>query len=82
MNKMQGEKLIGTNRRRSTGQQPGTKSGRRPVDKPLISGGSTGYRVPPHGLQRILVVRASEESFRTVFFDALATLGAKGTVVS
>ena len=30
------EKIAETKRRRSTGQQPGTKSGRRPADKPLI----------------------------------------------
>ena len=36
-----------TNKRRSIGQQPGTKSGRRPADKPRINRGSTARCVPP-----------------------------------
>ena len=34
-------------RRRSTRQQPGTKSGRRPADKLFISRWLNGYHVPP-----------------------------------
>ena len=36
-----------TNRRRYTGQQLGTKSGRRPADKPVINRWSTAGFVPP-----------------------------------
>ena len=40
--------------------------------------GSTGYRVPPFGLHKASFVRVSEESFRTVVFDALEALEGKG----
>ena len=60
-----------TKRRRSTRQQPGTKSASRPVDKPRINRGSTTRFVPSCGLDRISLVRASEEMFRTVVFDVL-----------
>ena len=35
-----------TNKHRHTGQQPGTKSGRRPFDKPVIGRGLTAFFVP------------------------------------
>ena len=64
-----------TNKRRSTGHQPGTKSVRGPANKTRINRGSTGYRVPPFGLHRISFVRASGESFNTVVFDCLEGKG-------
>ena len=48
--------------RRFTGQQPWTKSGLRPADKPVVNRGFCS----PIGLHRISFGRASEESFRTV----------------
>ena len=59
--------LHATKRRRSTGQQPGTKSARGPSDEPLVSRSLCS----PIGLHRISFVRVSGESLRTVFFDAL-----------
>ena len=56
-----------TNRRRSTGQQPGTKSASRPADKPRVNRGFSSSA----GVHRIFHFRASEEVFRTVVFDAL-----------
>ena len=41
------KKFTKTNRRRYIGQQPGTKSGRRPADKRVINRRSTGFRVLP-----------------------------------
>ena len=46
---------------------------------PLINRSSTGYRVPPFGLNKIYFVRASAETSRRVVFGAL---GAKLTIVS
>ena len=48
-----------TTRLRYTGPQPGTKSGRRSGDKPLINRGSTGRLIPPSScdLNRISFVR-------------------------
>ena len=57
-----------TNRRRYIGQQPRTKSGRRPADKPRINRGSTARC---NGLHKVSFVRASEETFRTIVSDAL-----------
>ena len=56
-----------TNRCRSTGQQPRTKSGFRPADKPLVN----RTFCSSIGLHRISLVRASKETFRTGVFDAL-----------
>ena len=50
-------------KRRYTGQQPGTKSAFRPGDKPVVNRGFCSSV----GLHTISLVRASEESFRTVF---------------
>ena len=58
------------NRRRSTGQQLGTKSASRPADKPQVNRLSTADFVPAFGLHRISLVRASEEMLRTIVFDA------------
>ena len=62
-----------------TRQQPGTKSGRRPADKPWINWLSTarqplvnGSLRSSIGLHMISDVRASEESFKTGVLDALA----------
>ena len=41
------ERFTKTNRRRSTGRQPGTKSVFCPADKPQINRWSTGHFVPP-----------------------------------
>ena len=60
-----------TKRRRSTGQQQGRKSAVRPSDKPVTNHLSIGDFVPAFGLHRISLVRASEEMFRIVVFDAL-----------
>ena len=59
--------LAKTRRRRSTGQPPGTKSGRRIADKLRVNRGLCSSI----GLHWISFVRVSEESFRTVVFDAL-----------
>ena len=58
-------------RRRSTGQQPGTKSASRPADKPQINRLSTGGFVPAFSLHRMSLVRTSEDMFTTGVFDAL-----------
>ena len=60
-----------TKRRRYSGPQPGTKSGRRPADKPLYQPRVNRLFLSSCGLNRISFVRACEESFRTVVFDAL-----------
>ena len=57
--------------RRSTGQQPGMNSGRRPFDKPLINRLSIGYRVARFGIHRISSVRAFEGTSWTVVFGVL-----------
>ena len=54
-------------RRRSTGQQPGAMSASRPADKPRVNRGFCS----PAGLNRMSLVRASEEMFGTIVFDAL-----------
>ena len=41
------KKVSETKKRRYSGQQPGTKSGRRPGDKPVIGRGSIGCFDPP-----------------------------------
>ena len=64
-----------TKRRRSTGQQPGTKSARGLADKPRINRSSTADFVPAFGLHRISLVRASGETFRRRVFDALEGTG-------
>ena len=64
-----------TKRRRSTGQQPGTKGASRPADKPLVKRGFCS----PIGLHRISLVRASEESFGT---GAKMPWTVRGTVAS
>ena len=56
-----------TNRRRYIDQQPKTKGGRRPGNKPVINRGLCS----PSGLNRISLVRASEALFRTVVHDSL-----------
>ena len=56
-----------TKKRRSTREQPGTKSGRRPAHKP----GVKCSLCSSIGLQKISFVRASDETFRTVVYDAL-----------
>ena len=56
-----------TNRRRYVGQQPGTKSFCCPADKPVVN----RTLCSPTGLHRISFVRACEETFRTVVYDAL-----------
>ena len=56
-----------TKRRRSAGQQPGTKSASRPGDKPRINRGSTADFVPTFGLHWISFVRASGETFKRGF---------------
>ena len=56
-----------TNRRRSTAQQPETKSGRRPAHKPLVNW-SLCFSIVFH---KISLVRTSGDSFRTCVFDAL-----------
>ena len=59
-----------TKSRRSTGQQPRTKSASRPADEPLRNRLSTAGFVPAFGLHRISLVRASGETFRRRLFDA------------
>ena len=59
-----------TQRRRSTGQQPRTKSGRGPADNPDVNWSSTARCVPRIGLHGISFIRASEETSRRVVFDA------------
>ena len=61
-----------TIRRRSNGQQPGTKSGRRPGNKPLVRSLCSSI-----ACYMISFVRASEESFRTVVCHALKFLEGK-----
>ena len=63
--------LIETERHRSTCQQPGTKSGRRPANKPVINRSSTARRVSRFGLHGISYVHASGETSRTVVFGDL-----------
>ena len=63
------KKYTRQNKRRYAGQQPGTKSGRGPADKPVVNRTFCSST----GLNGISIVRASEESFRTVVFDALET---------
>ena len=53
-------------RRRYLGQQPGTKSGLRTTDYPLVNRSLCSSI----GLHRNSFVRASEETFRTVVYDA------------
>ena len=60
-----------TNGRRSTGQQPGTKSASRPADKPLTNCLSTGDFVPAFGWHKMSLVRASGKTFKRFFHDAL-----------
>ena len=55
----------------ATGQQPGTKSSRRPRGKPLVKRGFCSSI----GLHRIPLVRSFEKSFRKVVFDALKGTG-------
>ena len=57
--------------RRYIGQQPGTKSGRRPGDKPRIIRGSTARLVPPSVYMGFPLFNASEETFGTIVFDVL-----------
>ena len=54
------KRFTGTNRRRSTGQQPGTKSDFRPADKPLVK---RGFR-SSMGLHRISLVRSYPSASR------------------
>ena len=56
-----------TNRRRHMVQQPGTKSGRRPADKPRVNHGFCSCV----GLNGISFVRASGARSRTIVHDAL-----------
>ena len=58
-------------RRRSTGQQSGTKSACGPADTPVVNRSSTARCVPRSGLHWISFVRASEETSRTVAYGAL-----------
>ena len=62
-----------TNKHRSTGQQPGTKSTSRPAGKPRINCLSTADFLPAFGLHRISLVRASGETFRRRVFNALGS---------
>ena len=57
--------------RRSTGQQPRTKSASRPVDKPQMNRLSTADFVPAFGLHKISLVCASGKTLRGRVFDAL-----------
>ena len=61
------KEITKTSRYRYTGQQPETKSGRRPADKPVVNQTfcfSTGF-------SKNSFVRTSEKTFKTVVFDAL-----------
>ena len=60
-----------TKKRRSTGQQPGTKSASHFAEKPRINRLSTGDIVLALGLNRISLVRASGKTFKRLAFDAL-----------
>ena len=58
-------------RRRSTGQQPRTKSAPRPADKPRFNRSFRSFI----GLHRISLVCSSGETFRRRLFDALESAG-------
>ena len=64
---LRGKRFTKTNRRRSTGQQPGTKSARGPAAKPRVKRGLCSST----GLHRISFVRGCEETFRTVVYDTM-----------
>ena len=64
------KRFTGTNKRRYIGLQPGSKSCRRPADKPLINRGSPAVFFS-NDLHRNYFVRAAEKLFGTVIFDAL-----------
>ena len=64
-------RLTKTIRRRYSGQQPGTKSGRRPADKPRIDRLSTAGFVPPSVYIGVSFVRASRDTPRRAVFDCL-----------
>ena len=63
-----------TNRYRSIGQQPGTKSGHRPADKPRVNRSLCSSI----GLHKNPFVRASKDTFRTIGGDALEVQEGKG----
>ena len=65
------ERFTETNRRRYTGQRPGTKSASRPVDKPGTNRGSSS----PIGLHRVSSVRASKGKPKRSFFPRLGGNG-------
>ena len=58
-------------RRRSTGQQQGTRGASRPAVKPIVNRLSTADFVPTFGLHRISLVRASWRTFMQYFINAL-----------
>ena len=64
-------KFSDTKRRRSTGQQPGTKSASSPAVKPDMNRLSTADFVLAFGLNGISLVRASGGTFRRRVFEAL-----------
>ena len=68
------KKFTMTNRCRTIGQQPGTKSGHFPADQLVIN----RLLCSPLGLNGISFVRASENSFGTIVFDALEIIGGHG----
>ena len=58
--------------RRYSSLQPKTKSDRRPAYKPLLNRASTAcFVLPAVYIRRLSFVRACEETFWTVVFDAL-----------
>ena len=66
-------------RRRHSGQQPKTKSGRRPADKPRINRGSTAGFVPPTvyiGFPLFVLPQACPRGFSSIVWMV------RGTVVS
>ena len=59
-----------TIRRRYTGQQPRTKSGRRPTDKPRVKRGFCSS----DGLHKVSFVRASKDMPKKLFFHRLENM--------
>ena len=56
-------------RRRSTGQQPGTKSGRGPAEKPVFNCSATACCVPRFDMELILLVAQNEHPGRLFIQD-------------
>ena len=59
-----------TKRRRPTGQQPGTKSGRGPTVNPVVNWSSIYRCVPLVDLSKVLFVLASRKTSKTVVYGA------------